>query len=65
MDAFFSLFLRHSDVINRVTAWGVTDGNSWKNGFPVRGRHDYPLLFDRNYEMKPFLKNLVNYHKHK
>ncbi|MDE6160901.1 MAG: endo-1,4-beta-xylanase, partial [Muribaculaceae bacterium] len=43
MDAFFSMFLRHSDVISRVTAWGVNDGDSWKNGFPMRGRKDYPL----------------------
>jgi len=65
MDAFFSMFLRHADVISRVTAWGVSDGDSWKNGFPIRGRREYPLLFDRNYEMKPFLKKLSEYYKNK
>lgn len=59
MTNFFNLFLKHSDVITRVTAWGVTDGDSWKNGFPVRGRRDYPLLFDRNYQPKPFVKELI------
>ncbi len=58
MRDFFLLFLRHADVITRVTAWGVSDGDSWKNDYPVRGRHDYPLLFDRHYEPKPFLRAL-------
>ena len=49
----FKLFNKHKDKITRVTLWGVADGNSWKNNFPVRGRTDYPLLFDRNYEPKP------------
>lgn len=65
MDAFFTLFLRHADVIDRVTLWGVSDGDSWKNGFPMRGRVDYPLAFDREYKMKPFLKKLSEYHKKK
>ena len=59
MADFFNLFMKHSDVITRITAWGVTDGDSWKNGFPIRGRKDYPLLFDRNYQPKPFVKELI------
>lgn len=55
MKAFMDLFIRHSDVITRVTAWGISDGDSWKNGWPIPGRTDYPLLFDRNHEQKPFL----------
>lgn len=43
----FALFLKHKDKIDRVTFWGVNDGNSWKNNFPVNGRTNYPLLFDR------------------
>jgi endo-1,4-beta-xylanase len=43
----FAMFLRHKDVIGRVTLWGTHDGRSWLNHFPVRGRTDYPLLFDR------------------
>jgi endo-1,4-beta-xylanase len=43
----FAMFLRHKDVIGRVTFWGVHDGHSWLNHFPVPGRTDYPLLFDR------------------
>ena len=60
MEKFFNLFIKYSDVITRVTAWGITDGDSWKNGFPVRGRTDYPLLFDRNYNPKPFINKILN-----
>jgi endo-1,4-beta-xylanase len=49
----FGVFLKHRDVINRVTLWGVTDAQSWKNDWPVRGRTDYPLLFDRAGQPKP------------
>jgi endo-1,4-beta-xylanase len=59
MAEFWNLFVKHSDVISRVTAWGVTDGDSWKNDFPVRGRRDYPLLFDRDYQPKPFIKEIL------
>jgi endo-1,4-beta-xylanase len=60
MMRFFQLFLKHADVISRVNAWGVTDGDSWKNDFPVRGRKEYPLLFDRQYQPKPFIQELLS-----
>ena len=59
MKQFFGLFEKHADVISRVTAWGVSDSDSWNNDFPVKGRHDYPLLFDRNYQPKPFVKEIM------
>ena len=51
--AIFKIFLKHRDEIDRVTFWGVHDGQSWRNGWPVRRRVDYPLLFDRQYQPKP------------
>ena len=51
-DLFF-VFLKHRDSISRVTFWGVTDGDSWLNDWPVRGRTSYPLLFDRAGKPKP------------
>jgi endo-1,4-beta-xylanase len=36
-----------------VTFWNVTDGDSWLNDWPVRGRTSYPLLFDRDAKPKP------------
>jgi endo-1,4-beta-xylanase len=61
--ALFKLFLKYSANVERVTFWGVWDGNSWRNYLPMRGRTDYPLLFDRNFKKKPAyhaLKALVN-----
>ncbi|HKL91709.1 MAG TPA: endo-1,4-beta-xylanase [Bacteroidales bacterium] len=55
----FDLFLKHSDVIDRVTVWGLSDGMSWKNDFPMRGRCDYPLLFDRNNQAKPVIQKMI------
>jgi endo-1,4-beta-xylanase len=60
--SLFKLFLKYSHTIERVTFWGVWDGNSWRNYLPMKGRTDYPLLFDRNFKPKPAyftLKDLV------
>ncbi|MDR2065027.1 MAG: endo-1,4-beta-xylanase [Prevotellaceae bacterium] len=56
---FFKLFLKHHDKISRVTLWGVTDKDSWRNNWPVPGRTDYALLFDRNYQPKPVVAELI------
>lgn len=48
----FKIFLKHRDKISRVTFWGVDDSHSWLNGFPIRNRTNYPLLFDRALEPK-------------
>ena len=55
----FKIYLKHADVIDRVTFWGLTDGDSWKNGWPMAGRTDYPLAIDRNYDPKPFVEEIV------
>jgi endo-1,4-beta-xylanase len=49
----FRVYLAHREVIDRVTFWGVADRDSWLNGWPVRGRTSYPLLFDRQNKPKP------------
>lgn len=56
---FFRLFLKHQDKISRVTLWGVSDATSWRNDWPMHGRTDYPLLFDRNYQPKPVVNELI------
>ena len=48
----FKLFLKHQDKISRVTFWGVTDGLSWLNDWPIKGRTNYPLLFDTEFKPK-------------
>jgi len=44
--SIFKLFLKHKDKISRVTFWGVHDGQSWLNDWPIKGRTNYPLPFD-------------------
>jgi len=58
----FELFMHNRDHIERVTFWGMLDQYSWINDWPVKGRTAAPLLFDRNYDVKPAytaLKQLV------
>ena len=47
----FTLFLKHD--VGRVTFWGVTDASSWLHNFPIPGRVNYPLLWDRDGREKP------------
>lgn len=49
----FAVFVKHRDAVSRVTFWGLSDGDSWLNNWPVRGRTSYPLLFDRKFQPKP------------
>src|SRR2546429_1258337 len=49
----FRVYLKHHDVIDRITFWCVTDGDSWLNNWPIKGRTNYPLLFDRDGRPKP------------
>jgi endo-1,4-beta-xylanase len=56
----FKLFLKHRDKISRVTFWGVDDSHSWLNGFPIRNRTNYPLLFDRALEPKKAYQAVLN-----
>jgi endo-1,4-beta-xylanase len=48
----FSIFVKLR-AVSRVTFWGVTDADSWLNNWPVRGRTNYPLLWDRQGRPKP------------
>ncbi|MDR6197363.1 endo-1,4-beta-xylanase [Siphonobacter sp. SORGH_AS_0500] len=62
-ESLFKLFVKHKDKIARVTFWGVHDGQSWLNGWPVRGRTNYPLLFDRQYNPKPAFYKVIQAHQ--
>jgi endo-1,4-beta-xylanase len=55
----FKLFIKYKDKIERVTFWGVNDGQSWLNNWPIQGRTNYPLLFDRNFQPKPAFEKLI------
>ena len=58
-EALFRILLRYRKSVERVTFWGLHDGISWKNDFPVRGRTNYPLLFDRDMKPKPAYHRLM------
>jgi endo-1,4-beta-xylanase len=59
-EGLFALFLKHKDKISRVTFWGVNDGHSWLNGWPIKNRTNYPLLFDREFRQKPAYQSVIN-----
>jgi endo-1,4-beta-xylanase len=61
----FQVFIAHKDAITRITFWGVTDGDSWLNNFPTRGRTNYPLLFDRQGKTKPAFDAVIQTAKQK
>lgn len=51
----FDMFRRQAEKgnLDMVLTWGVYDGASWLNNYPVEGRIDAPLLFDRDMQAKP------------
>jgi endo-1,4-beta-xylanase len=51
--AIFRLFVEHRESVPRVTLWALTDATTWLNGFPIPGRVNHPMLWDRNGEPKP------------
>lgn len=52
----FAVFAKHRGAtLTRVTFWGVHDARSWLNNWPVRGRTNHPLLWDRELRPKPAL----------
>lgn len=59
-ERLFELFLKHKDKVSRVTLWGVHDGQSWLNGWPIPGRTNYPLLFDRQGKPKPAYNSVMS-----
>ena len=58
-ESIFKLFLKHKDKIDRVTFWGVSDGYSWLNNWPIKGRTNHPLLFDRDFNPKKAYDNVL------
>lgn len=48
------------DKISRVTFWGLHDGLSWKNNYPIPNRTNYPLLFDRQLQKKQAFYRLLD-----
>ncbi|WP_240703026.1 endo-1,4-beta-xylanase [Cohnella luojiensis] len=58
-EAVFDLLREYRDVIDSVTFWGSADDYTWLNDFPVRGRKNWPLLFDEKHQPKPSFWRVV------
>lgn len=48
---FFRIFRANRNVLTGITFWNVSDRYSWLDFYPVRGRKNFPLLFDQ--QLKP------------
>lgn len=59
----FEIFYKKRDKIARVALWGLHDGMSWKNDYPIANRMNYPLLYDRNKKPKKALNAILNIKK--
>jgi len=57
----FRVFRKYKQAISSVTFWNISDRHSWLDNFPVRGRKDYPLLFDRNLQPKKAYWEVVSF----
>jgi endo-1,4-beta-xylanase len=55
----FKLFIKYKDKIERITFWGVNDGQSWLNNWPIKNRTNYPLFFDRDFKPKLAYKKVM------
>jgi endo-1,4-beta-xylanase len=57
----FRLFRKYKHAITSVTFWNISDRHSWLDDFPVRGRKDYPLLFDKDLKPKKAFWEVVKF----
>jgi endo-1,4-beta-xylanase len=57
----FKVFREYKDKITGVTFWNVSDKSTWLDNFPVRGRKNYPLLFDQNLKPKKVYWEVVRF----
>jgi len=55
----FEAFENYRELISGITFWNVSDKRSWLDNFPVRGRKDYPLLFDQNLNPKKVFYEVI------
>lgn len=48
----FQLLRQYQNHITSVTFWGAADDYTWLSDFPVKGRKNWPFLFDENHQPK-------------
>ncbi|MFS0778142.1 endo-1,4-beta-xylanase [Neobacillus sp. 3P2-tot-E-2] len=57
----FQLLRQYRDHITSVTFWGAADDYTWLSDFPVRGRKNWPFLFDENHQPKQSFWKVVQF----
>ena len=57
----FESFRHYKGVITGVTFWNVSDRHTWLDTYPVKGRKNYPLLFDQNLKPKKVYYEVVKF----
>lgn len=57
----FKIFREYKNVITGVTFWNLSDKYSWLDEYPVKGRKNFPLLFDQNLQPKKAYWSVVNF----
>ncbi|RKR81457.1 endo-1,4-beta-xylanase [Mucilaginibacter gracilis] len=57
----FKIFREYKNVITGITFWNISDRYTWLDEYPVRGRKNFPLLFDQNQQPKKAYWSVVNF----
>lgn len=57
----FKIFRENKNVITGVTFWNLSDKYTWLDEYPVKGRKNFPLLFDQNLQPKKAYWSVVNF----
>jgi endo-1,4-beta-xylanase len=51
-ESIFRLLHEYKKHVSAVTFWGAADDYTWLDNFPVRGRKNWPFLFDESHRPK-------------
>jgi len=57
----FNVFREYKNVITGITFWNLSDKHTWLDNYPVRGRKNFPLLFDVNLKPKKVYWEVVKF----
>ena len=60
-DMLFRVFRDFGDTLTGVTFWNISDRYSWLDNFPVRGRKNYPLLFNEELQPKKAYYKIIDF----
>ncbi|MFB8377708.1 endo-1,4-beta-xylanase [Paenibacillus taichungensis] len=58
-ESIFRLLHEYKKHISAVTFWGAADDYTWLDNFPVRGRKNWPFLFDESHRPKEAFQRIA------